>query len=99
MAPSTSAPLLAAAAMYAGFPETLLTNVIGCQPIFVATTSAVIVGIGVETRTNVFAPAALSATTCCVKLVAVVSYDCVATIFDWSLIAALNAFRKSVPYA
>ena len=59
--------------MNAGFAETLLMNVVGCQPIFVAVTSAVIVGAAVAKTTNVFAPAAFSATTCCVRLVCVTS--------------------------
>ena len=72
-------------------------NSIGCQPIFVATTSAVIVAPGVAKTTNVFAPAAFSATTCCVKFVAVTSYDCVATISDWSPSAGLERIQVVGP--
>ena len=64
MSPCTFAPLFCASPMKSGDDDTLLMNVVGCQPIFVATTSAVIVCVGSANSANTFAPAAFSFTTC-----------------------------------
>ena len=70
--------------MKSGEDETLLMNVVGCQPIFVATTSAVIVCVGSANSANTFAPAAFSFTTCWLTSVAVASYFSTSTIFDFA---------------
>ena len=68
--------------MKSGEEDTLLMNVVGCQPIFVATTSAVIVCVGSANSANTFAPAAFSFTTCWLTSVVVASYFSTSTIFD-----------------
>ena len=85
MTPSTAAPFAAAARRNRRFAETLLMNVAGFQPTFVAVTSAVMVGDGVAKITNVSAPADLSARICWVRLVCVTSYDCALTIIVFAL--------------
>ena len=84
MSPSTFAPLFCARPMKSGEAETLLMNVVGCQPIFVATTSAVIVCVGSENSANTFAPAAFSFTICWLTSVWVASYFSTSTIFDFA---------------
>src|SRR3954453_14880430 len=75
-----SAPPPAAASMKRRLPETLPTNVAWrVQPTFVAVTSAVIAGVGVAKIASTSAPLLLSARICCVRLVAVASYDSAST--------------------
>ena len=64
------------ATQYKKYPWT-----IGFQPIFVATTSAVIVCVGVANSANTFAPEAFSFTTCWLTSVCVASYFSTSTIF------------------
>ena len=82
ISPWTFAPLFCARPMKSGEAETLLMNVVGAQPTFVATTSAVIVCVGSANSAKTFAPAAFSFTTCWLTSVAVASYFSTSTIFD-----------------
>ena len=83
MSPSMFAPAFCARYMKSGDDETLLMNVVGCQPTFVATTSAVIVCVGSANSTNTFAPADFSLTICWLTSVWVASYFSTSTIFDF----------------
>jgi hypothetical protein len=83
MSPWTFAPAFCASAMNSGDAETLLMNVVGCQPTFVATTSAVIVCVGSAKSAKTFAPEAFSLTTCWLTSVWVASYFSTSTIFDF----------------
>src|SRR5581483_7208185 len=83
MSPFTSAPAFAASCMNNVDADTAFTIVAaGCQPIFVAVTSALIDGLGVAMSKNRFAPDAFSFSICWTTSGAVTSNGSASTIFD-----------------